>query len=224
MTPRGDRGAVAGLSRRRRGTVAAPSRGGRDAVAGRSRRRRGMVAAPMRDGRVVAVAGGSRRRRLGGRVAVAGQSRRLRGALAPPPQDNRDGSIRSRPAQALAAEAGLFDVDGDDGGGGGGLTTVGVAGAATALRPCRAAGLVLGTSQIAAPTVLVGSLPQWDQLGQTGPALLLGLDVLESFRATRSTEAPRKKSRAAKKSRGDGASLSAPTDGDVWSLELRGRR
>lgn len=126
---------------------------------------------------------------------------------------------------ALAARAGLLD---------GGeaaeapSTTVGVDGARTELRTLRAAGLVLGGGlELASLPVLVGDLPQWDQLGipPAEPASVVGLDVLgERFRCARARAAAKKKTRrdpsaaAARKTRGSGRA--APRPGETWTLQV----
>jgi len=120
---------------------------------------------------------------------------------------------------ALAAAAGLLD-DADAAP----PATVGVDGATTALRPCRAAGLVVGgaVALAAEAPVLVGDLPQWAQLGVPpgAPACILGLDVLgRRFRLARTAGGgaarPRKKSRAP-----PAAGPTPPTPGDTFALAL----
>ena len=119
--------------------------------------------------------------------------------------------------EALATAAGLFAIeDADDEKG---TTTTGLGGAATALRRCRAAGILVGGSvQRPSQTVLVGDLPQWAALGVASePACVLGLDVLgTAVRAARAT-APRRRKTRGERSGGDGA-LSAPRDGEAWGL------
>ena len=121
--------------------------------------------------------------------------------------------------EALATAAGLFAIeDAEDEQG---TTTTGLGGAATALRRCRAAGILVGGSvQRPSQTVLVGDLPQWAALSVASePACVLGLDILgTAVRAARAT-APRRRKTRGERSGGDGA-LSAPRDGEEWGLEI----
>ena len=119
--------------------------------------------------------------------------------------------------EALATAAGLFAIeDADDEKG---TTTTGLGGAATSLRRCRAAGILVGGSvQRPSQTVLVGDLPQWAALGVASePACVLGLDILgTAVRAARATAPRRRKTRG---ERSDSV-LSAPRDGEAWGLEI----
>ena len=121
--------------------------------------------------------------------------------------------------EALATAAGLFAIeDAEDEQG---TTTTGLGGAATSLRRCRAAGILVGGSvQRPSQTVLVGDLPQWAALGVASePACVLGLDILgTAVRAARAT-APRRRKTRGERTGGDGA-LSAPRDGEAWGLEI----
>ena len=119
--------------------------------------------------------------------------------------------------EALATAAGLFAIeDAEDEQG---TTTTGLGGAATSLRRCRAAGILVGGSvQRPSQTVLVGDLPQWAALGVASePACVLGLDILgTAVRAARATAPRRRKTRG---ERSDSV-LSAPRDGEEWGLEI----
>ena len=119
--------------------------------------------------------------------------------------------------EALATAAGLFAIeDAEDEQG---TTTTGLGGAATALRRCRAAGILVGGAvERPSQTVLVGDLPQWAALGVASePACVLGLDVLGTVvRAARATAPRRRKTRG---ERSDSV-LSAPRDGEEWGLEI----
>ena len=119
--------------------------------------------------------------------------------------------------EALATAAGLFAIeDAEDEQG---TTTTGLGGAATSLRRCRAAGILVGGSvQRPSQTVLVGDLPQWAALGVASePACVLGLDILgTAVRAARATAPRRRKTRGERSDAG----LSAPRDGEEWGLEI----